>query len=153
MSLENKLLLNFNIYNMKKIVLFSAVALWIFATVGCDKKDKNKKEYDETLCPKLYYEHILDEGITIDGVIKYSEKHKQYGIYTEKDLHWSYKILLFCPLLESQYCKEGLKLKVKGDLYIGTIEEDLYPAPSEDDSLPPGGAAIATRLFRDYTIN
>ncbi|PID88079.1 MAG: hypothetical protein CSB06_02335, partial [Bacteroidia bacterium] len=81
------------------------------------------------------------------------EKHKQYGIYTEKDPHWRSEILLFCPLLESQYCKVGLKLKVKGDLYSGVIEEDLAPAPSENDSLPPGGAAITTTLFRDYTIN
>ncbi|PID88078.1 MAG: hypothetical protein CSB06_02330 [Bacteroidia bacterium] len=149
-----KLLINFNIYNMKKIIFISAIALLILATVGCDKKDKDQKEYDETLCPKLYYERIADEGITIDGVIKYSEKHKQYGIYTEKDPHWwSSEIILFCPLLESQYCEEGLHINVSGILYDGIVEQDLSPAPSEDDSLPPGGVETPTILFRDYTIN
>ncbi len=131
---------------MKKLILFSALALLFFATVSCDK-NKEEKEEQQGKCYKLYYEKLKKSNFTQEGVVTYSDEYKEYMLayYTSFKGGDFAKYYLFCPQLEPKFCKEGIKLRVIGNLYLGA-------EPSEDGTRPKGGVLMGVYRFKDYTI-
>ncbi len=127
---------------MKKIAFLIALVLSV-GIWGCEDKEENKIE-----CYKLYDEKLQENDFSKEGVVIYSEEYKEFVLayYTT----WEHEIdfadyYLFCPQLEPKYCKEGIKLKVKGKLYLGT-------EPDKNGNRPKGGALMGAYRFKDYTI-
>ncbi len=142
---------------MKKIILFSALALFLSAIVGCEKDEKPKNEK----CIKLHYEKLIQKNFKIEGVIKYSKKHKQYVLFIEKQEgeegttqyeEWRGTTHFFCPQLTKEFQQVGLHLIVTGDLYMGVLEENL-PPKSKSTDLPPTGVLLATYKLKNYIIS
>ncbi len=133
---------------MKKLILFSALALFVFATVGCEKnKEEQKEEKEQKKCYKLYYEKLQKSNFTQEGVVTYSNEYKEYMLVhgtTSEGIDFA-KYYLFCPQLEPKFCKEGIKLRVIGNLYHGA-------EPSEDGTHPKGGALMGVYRLKNYTI-
>ncbi len=65
---------------MKKIVLFSAVALLIFATAGCDKKDDNNHTYPPCMQEQIN-EFISDTNSQKGAIKEYKYKDKIVYIF------------------------------------------------------------------------
>ncbi len=108
---------------MKKIIFLIALFLSL-GIMGC-KDDKTtdkpveKKEYKvHTCCLELYGEDWVKENYAEEGVITYAEKYEAFVLKTNTD-----QLRLLCPPLEEEFCKEGLKVKVKGHVFEGTEDE------------------------------
>ncbi len=130
---------------MKKLIVFSALALLVFATVGCEKNKEEQKDK----CYKLYDEMLLKNNFSEKGVVLYSKDYGEYVIAElAKDGTYSKdNIDLVCPPLAKEFCKEGLKVKIDGKLFSGRIYSSY---PNED--LNADGAIAPTYRFKDYKI-
>ncbi len=143
---------------MKKILLFSVLVLFLSVTISCEKEEDNRVNEN---CVKLYYEKLKKNNFKIEGVVKYSKKHKQYVLFIEKQEgeegatryeEWRGATLFFCPQLAKEYQQVGLHLIVAGDLYMGVLKEHLPPKSNSTD-LPPTGALLATFKLKNYVIS
>ncbi len=99
-------------------------------------------------CFKSYNEKLEKKQFALKGVVKYSDFYKEYILVSEEKKEggkYYYEGMenLFCPNLDSKFCKEGLKISVEGEYYIG--EEYDYKG-----SKPKGGALISVFRFRNY---
>ncbi len=91
-------------------------------------------------------EKLLKKHFWLEGVVKYSDFYKEYVVvYKGDNPEWFSTEHLFCPNLEPKFCKEGLKVKVRGEHYLGH-------EPYKFDPDYPGGCFFDVYRFRNYRI-
>ncbi len=100
---------------MKKLIVFSVLALLVFETVGCEKKEEEKKtpkeKYFDCETEKSIYKTLNNESV----FVKYSEHYKVFVIMFNDPTQTAPRLLVPCGnSLPKEYQIEGLKVKVSG---------------------------------------
>ncbi len=134
------------------LALFLCIGIW-----SCNKNKENPLQEEKLIqkndstkktkdCFKSYNEKLLKKHFWLEGVVKYSDFYKEYVVvYKGDNPEWFSTEHLFCPNLEPKFCKEGLRVKVRGEHYRGA---EL----SKDGSKPQGGVYFPVYRFRNYRI-
>ncbi len=97
---------------MKKLIYLSAIALLIFATVGCeDKTETPKEKYFDCQIYRPIYKILHEEPV----FIKYSEHYGVFVIMIDDPNQKTPTPLVPCGnSLPKEYQIDGLKVKVSG---------------------------------------